>query len=140
MQDMWNVAFQNAWFGPLVTPNVHSREIFEERGEVYDIGPLDGLKSTSMWAHRFPQPVLRQNVPTMNGPKGGSIGEKPVFCRPGYIPVQTGVPGQSDCVFFEAPSAMIGGGGPNTVSKTTPPAWPTARTFPVKAFYGFQVG
>lgn len=56
----------------------------------------------------------------------------PVFCQPGHIPVPTGVPGQSKCVPYSPPSAMIGQPtGQVTVSTTVPPSYPTGRTFPV---------
>jgi hypothetical protein len=62
----------------------------------------------------------------------------PVFCRPGFIPVQTGVPGQSRCVPYSAPSAMLGPSGQTTVSTLIPPSYPQARTFPVGAGWGWR--
>lgn len=140
MRDMMNVAFQNAWFGPFVIPNVYTRPLPRppHAGPVYNDGPLDGLIEASMHAQWFSQ------IPVMNAyqarlrMEGSEMGKTPVFCPPGWVPVQTDVPGESLCVKWSAPSAMITGSGPNTVSKMTPPHWPTQRTFPVAPFYGFQ--
>jgi hypothetical protein len=141
MRDMMNVAFQNAWFGPFVVPNVYVGNGPEElpAGPVYNDGPMDGLLEASMHAQWFAQvPVVNAFQANLSGRPRPHMGEDPVFCPPGQVPVQTGVPGQSKCIEWSAPSAMITGEGPNTVSKTTPPHWPTARTFPVRPFYGFQ--
>lgn len=138
----WNSLFQNAWFGPFTIPNVYTKPPPPppHPGEVYNYGPMDGLIEASMHAQWFSQiPVVNAFQRRMGtSGAGAEMGEKPVFCPPGYVPVQTGVPGQSKCIPWSAPSAMITGSGPNTVSKTVPPSWPTARTFPVRPFYGFQ--
>lgn len=140
MRDMMNVAFQNAWFGPFVLPNVYSGEKPKppHAGTVYNDGPLDGLIEASMHAQWFSQiPVMNrfQATPRMAGAE--KMGA-PVFCKPGYMPVPTGTPGESKCVPYSPPSAMVGGGGPGTVSQMIPPNWPTSRSFPVGPFYGFQ--
>jgi hypothetical protein len=142
MRDMMNVAFQNAWFGPYMIPNVYAGSAPEElpAGPVYNSGPMDGLLEASMHAQWFAQiPLVNpyQATPRMSG-RTRKLGAQPTFCPPGQVPVQTGVPGESKCIAWSAPSAMITGEGPNTVSKTTPPHWPTARTFPVRPFYGFE--
>jgi hypothetical protein len=129
---MWNDLFQKAWFGPFVIPDAYPVLEVEERspGYAYDDG-FGGPLEASLHAQWFGRP---------SGLSGSDLGQKPVFCRPGFTPVPTGVPGQSKCVFFSPPSTMLTGAGPETVSKMTPPSWPTARTFPVKPFYGFQIG
>lgn len=132
MRDMMNVAFQRSWFGPFSTPDLFPDEGKEEHaGVVYDDGPLDGLRTTSMWAQRFAQwPIINyaQARPNMAGAK---LGQEPVFCRPGFIPVPTGVPGQSKCVRWEAPSAMIGPQPSLTVSSMTPPSYTKGQfTYP----------
>lgn len=126
MRDMWNVAFQNSWFGPSVVPNVYVSPPAEELPscrEAYNDGPMDGPLEASMHAQWFSQmPVVNPAPSCLLGSRMGN--EKPVFCRPGYVPVQTGVPGQSRCVPYSAPSGMITG--------------ETLRTFPVRPFFGFQ--
>lgn len=150
MRDMMNVAFQQAWFGPfsvpmrtppdckkIVGPMGHpvyqDPECYEPAGNVYDIGPFDGLRSSSMWAQSFSQiPIVNyaQARPVMAGPE---LGLDPVFCGPGEIPIPTGVPGQSRCVKWSAPSAMI---GPTT---QVPGSYTQNQiTYPVKAFYGWD--
>jgi|FLYN01.1.fsa_nt_gi hypothetical protein len=66
--------------------------------------------------------------------------EGPVFCPPGTIPQQTGVPGESRCIPYSAPSTMIGPQPQGTVSTMVPPAWPTGRTFPVGPYWGWRNG
>ncbi len=143
---MMNELIQRGWFWPyagqpLVVPPRPRRRPYWHAGEVYDIGPLDGLRTTSMWAQRMAQIPLvnyaQQPVWLLAG-RGQELGEKPVFCEPGHIPVQTGVPGQSKCVPYSPPSAMIGGGPQTTVSTTVPPAYPTGRTFPVGPYWGWE--
>lgn len=112
----------------------------------------DGLLEASMHAQWFaPFPVLNAfGPPVRRNPQAFAylplsarygmegrrrLGEKPVFCHPGYVPVPTGVPGQSRCVFYSPPSAMVGQPGVTTVSTTTPPSYPTGRTFPVGPSY-----
>lgn len=138
MRDMMNVAFQNSWFGPFVIPNVYSgkKPKTPHAGPVYNDGPLDGLLEASMHAQWFSQiPVVNhfQMTPRMAGKEMG----EPVFCKPGYMPVPSGTPGQSKCVPYSPPSAMVGGGGPRTVSELIPPNWPTSRTFPIGRSYDF---
>jgi hypothetical protein len=140
MRDMMNVAFQDAWFGPFVIPNVYAGMGPEQLpvGVVYEDGPMDGLREASMHAQWFSQiPVVNAFQARWTGYKS-MAGDGPVFCPPGQVPAPTGVPGESKCIDWSAPSAMITGMGPNTVSKTQPPNWPTKRTFPVSPFYGFQ--
>ncbi len=161
MRDMMNVAFQQAWFGPFSIPQIYPKPRCEEHawpfapedayvrpecaehvGEVYDIGPLDGLKTTSMWAQSFAQIPIRNYAqnPMLVGSRRKTMGEKPVFCYPGNVPVPTGIPGQSKCVPYSSPSTMIGPQPSNTVSTTIPPSYPQARTFPVRPFYGWDRG
>jgi hypothetical protein len=149
MRDMMNVAFQNAWFGPFVLPNTVPKcqkiigpmghpvyqdpECEEHAGAVYDDGPFDGLRTTSMWAQRFAQmPIVNyaQARPNMAGPR---MGQEPVFCEPGFVPMPTGVPGQSRCVQWSPPSSMLGPG-----SQVPPSYGPNQLTYPVKAFYGWD--
>lgn len=62
----------------------------------------------------------------------------PVFCRPGFIPAPTGTPGQSRCVPYSAPSAMIGPSKQITVSSLATSPYPQMRTFPVGAWWGWR--
>lgn len=157
MMDMWNTLFQKAWFGPFSLPEIYPTdkrecrkiigpmghpvyadpECYEPAGPVYDIGPFDGLKTTSMWAQRFAQiPIVNyaQARPVM----GGSMGET-TFCPPGTMPVPTGVPGQSKCVPWSPPSAMISPQPTGVVGSTVPgSATPNQITYPVRAFYGWD--
>jgi hypothetical protein len=136
MKDMWNVAFQNAWFGPFVIPNVYTSPFPEiHAGPVYNDGPLDGPLEASMHAQWFAQ------IPVVNAFQArlrsmGASQMEPV-CPVGQMLVKT-PQGELKCIAVQPASAMIGGEGPGTVSKTTPPNWPTTRTFPVKPFYGFE--
>lgn len=69
---------------------------------------------------------------------GGRRMSGPVFCLPGYMPVPTGVPGQSRCVFFSPPSAMIGPSPQATVSTPGNVGFPQTRSYPVSAFWGWK--
>lgn len=135
MRDMWNVAFQNSWFGPFAIPNVYTSNPPRppHAGPVYNDGPLDGLIEASIHAHRFAQiPIVNpyQARLRMEG-RGDS-------CPAGQILVRT-PSGETKCIPAFSASAMIGGNEPNTVSKLVPPNWPTSRTFPVgPSFYGVQ--
>lgn len=136
MREMINVAFQRGWFGPFAIPNVYygAEEPKRPVGSVYDLGPMDGLRTTSMWAQRFAQiPVVSYAQNPFLGNR--NLGEDPVFCKPGHIPVPTGVPGQSKCVPYSPPSAMIGPQAQQTVSTMVPPSYPQGRTFPVSPGY-----
>lgn len=159
MNDWLNVFFQNAWFGPFSIPRIYPTDKEKCRkvigpmghpvyldpecdrpvGEVYDAGPLDGLKTTSMWAQRMAQiPIINyaQARPGMAGRE--EMGEGPVFCRPGFMPVPTGVPGQSKCVPWSPPSGMIGPSPTLTVNSQVPPSYtPNQLTYPVTAFFGW---
>lgn len=123
MLDMWNASFQKGWFGPFMLPDLFPEPEEEEHaGVVYDIGPLDGLRTTSMWAQQFAQfPVINylQARPLMAGRNMGA----PVFCKPGFRPVPTGVPGQSKCVPWSPPSNMIGPQPAGTVGEMIPPSY-----------------
>lgn len=129
-----NDIFQRSWFGPfsiqpMVAPPRHGRSRCDA-GEVYDIGPLDGLRSTSIWAQRMAQMPLVNYAPQpvlvlLAGHR--RMGAQPVFCEAGHIPVPTGVPGQSRCVPYSPPSGMI---GPHRA----------VRTFPVAPYYGQMSG
>lgn len=155
MRDMMNVAFQNSWFGPFALPNsvpkcqkivgpmghpvYQDPECYEPAGEVYDDGPFDGLRTTSMWAQRFAQiPIVNyaQARPVMSGRQMGET----EFCPPGTMPVSSGVPGEpSKCVPWSPPSTMIGPQPTLTVNSQVPPSYtPNQITYPVKAFYGFD--
>jgi hypothetical protein len=136
--DMLNVQIEKNWFGPHPIPNVYSGAPGPEPHveQIYDWGPIDGLKTTSIWAQRMAQ------IPLVNyfsqQPPGqlpflgrARLGQPPVFCRPGNVPVPTGVPGQSKCVPFSTPSIMIGPQPQWTVNTTVPPAYPTDKTFPI---------
>lgn len=118
MRDMWNVAFQRNWFGPFSLPDLFPPQDEEEHaGVVYDVGPLDGLKTASMWAQQFAQ------FPVMNYAQARPAMGAPVFCRPGFRPVPTGVPGQSKCVPWSPPSNMIGPQPAGTVGEMIPPSY-----------------
>lgn len=108
----------------------------------------DGLMEASMHAQWFgPVPLVNRFGPPAeedetvivycpqkvgNDMSGRRRLSAPVFCRPGNIPVPTGVPGQSKCIPYSPPSGMIGNStGQVTVSTTIPPSYPTGRTFPV---------
>jgi hypothetical protein len=148
MRDMINVAFQNAWFGPfsipmrtppncnkIVGPMGHpvyqDPACDEHAGAVYDSGPFDGLRTTSMWAQQMAQiPIINyaQARPRISG-----LGETK-FCPPGTMPVPSSVPGQpSICVPWSPPSGMLGPG-----SQVPPSYGPNQITYPVTAFYGWD--
>lgn len=158
MMDMWNVLFQNAWFGPFALPQIYPTdkrecrkiigpmghpvyadpECYEPVGEVYDIGPFDGLKTTSMWAQRFAQ------IPIVNyaqaRPRMAAISmddEEKAYCPPGTMPVSTGVAGESRCVPWIQPSAMISPVQTGAVGSMVPPSsTPKQITYPVSGFWG----
>lgn len=148
MRDMVNVLFQQAWFGPFGLPKIYPTderecpkiigpmghpvyadpECYEPAGAVYDVGPFDGLKTTSMWAQRFAQiPIVNyaQARPRM----ASSL--KPVdeeMCPLGTVSVATGKPGEYVCKSSIPTSTMIGPGtqvppsyGPNQLSYPLPP-------------------
>lgn len=146
MRDMINVAFQNAWFGPfsipmrtppscekIIGPMGHpvyqDPACDEHAGPVYDVGPFDGLRTTSMWAQRMAQiPIINyaQARPAMMG--------EVKFCPPGTMPVPSKVPGEpSVCVPWSPPSGMLGPG-----SQVPPSYTPNQITYPVTAFYGWD--
>jgi len=146
MRDMINVAFQQAWFGPFAVPDLVPRcqkivgpmghpvyqdpACDEHAGAVYDSGHFDGLMTTSMWAQQMAQ------IPIVNYAQARpNMGQTPapVFCEPGYMPVPTGVPGQSKCVQWSPPSAMV---GPTTQAPAS--YTPNQITYPVTAFYGWD--
>lgn len=140
MRDMLNVAFQRGWFGPTAIPDVYTAPPPPEPpvGPVYDLGPLDGLRTTSIWAQRMAQIPIRNYA---QQPEMGvsNMGQAPVFCKPGYVPVPTGVPGQSKCVPYSPPSSMLGPQPRVTVNTQVPPSYtPGQRTFPVGPFFGFR--
>lgn len=139
MQEMINASFQRAWFGPFSIPRVQQgmNDFSKPAGQVYDMGPLDGLKTSSMWAQRMAQIPLR-NYAQIGAPAPRAEVGGPVFCLPGHIPVPTGVPGQSKCVPYSAPSGMIGPQATPTVSTQVPPAYPTGRSFEVGPYYGWR--
>lgn len=128
-----NEIFQRGWFGtfagqPMVAPPRPRRAC--DVGEVYDIGPFDGLRSTSIWAQHMAQMPLvnyaqQPVIVLLAGHR--KMGAQPVFCEAGHIPVPTGVPGQSRCVPYSPPSGMI---GPHRA----------VRTFPVGPYYGQMSG
>jgi hypothetical protein len=154
MRDMINVAFQQAWFGPFAIPNsvpkcqkivgpmghpVYQDPRCEEHaGPVYDVGPFDGLMTTSMWAQQMAQiPIINyaQARPRMAGaPDDNGL------CPPGEMPVSSGVPGQpSKCVKWSPPSGMIGPSPVLTVNSQVPDSYtPNQITYPVKAYYGWD--
>lgn len=144
MRDMVNVAFQQAWFGPfsipmrtppscekIVGPMGHpvyqDPECEEHAGAVYDSGPFDGLMTTSMWAQQMAQ------IPIVNYAQARPAMGEATFCPPGFMPVPTGVPGQSKCVQWSPPSGMLGPG-----SQVPPSYTPNQITYPVTAFYGWD--
>lgn len=158
MRDMWNVAFQRAWFGPfsipmrtppscekIIGPMGHpvyqDPRCEEHAGPVYDVGPFDGLMTTSMWAQQMAQ------IPIINyaqaRPRFGGLGDNgPVegLCPPGEMPVSSGIPGQpSKCVKWSPPSGMIGPSPMLTVNSQVPGSYtPNQITYPVKAYYGWD--
>lgn len=154
MNDMWNVLMQQAWFGPFSLPEIYPTdkkkcnkiigpmghpvyqdpECYEPAGPVYDIGPFDGLRTSSMWAQRMAQiPIVNwaQARPAMAGPKMGD--EEQEECPLGYHSVSTGEVGKIKCVPGIAPSGMLGPG-----SQVPPSYGPNQITYPVKAFYGWE--
>lgn len=139
MQEMWNVAMQRGWFGPFSIPPIYPPYFGEEEehaGEVYDIGPFDGLRTASMWAQRFAQ------IPIVNYAQArpAFMGAAPVFCEPGFVPVPTGIPGKSRCVRWSPPSTMIGPQPRGGVGQVIPPSYtPQQFTYPVKAFWGWEI-
>lgn len=149
MRDMMNVAFQQAWFGPFALPDMAPKcrkiigpmghpvyedpECYEPVGEVYDAGPFDGLRTTSMWAQRMAQMPIVNYAQARVRMEGPGLGQEPVFCEPGYMPVPTGVPGQSKCVMWSPPSSMLG-----PTAQVPASYGPNQITYPVKAFYGWD--
>lgn len=154
MRDMMNVAFQQAWFGPFSIPQrtppncdmiigpmghpvYQNPECYEHAGAVYDVGPFDGLRTTSMWAQRMAQ------IPLINyaqaRPRIG-MGQLEDLCPPGFMPVSSGVPGvPSKCVRWSPPSGMIGPQPVPTVNTQVPPSYtPNQITYPVRAYYGWD--
>jgi hypothetical protein len=133
MIDMMNVTFQRAWFGGpfwMPAPPPLPKRPSVARAE----GPLDGPISESIHAQWFAQiPVVN---PAQPGYQVKNLGEAPVFCSPGYVPVPTGVPGKSNCVPFSPPSQMIGPSG--AVGALVPPSYPMSRTFPVGPSWGWR--
>jgi len=140
MRDMWNVAFQNSWFGPFVIPNVYTGNPPKppHAGPVYNDGPLDGPLEASMHAQWFAQiPVVNRYQAKLRMEGHRRMGEEP-SCPAGQMLIKT-PSGELKCVKAHPASEMIGGAGPNTVSKLVPPNWPTSRTFPVgPGFFGVQ--
>lgn len=153
MRDMINVLFQQAWFGPFGLPKIYPTderecrkiigpmghpvyqdpECYEPAGEVYDIGPFDGLKTSSMWAQRFAQ------IPIVNyaqaRPRMADSLKQPdgLMCPLGMVSVSTGRPGEYECRKSLPTSTMIGPGtqvppsyGPNQLTYPLPPfaQWP----------------
>lgn len=124
MRDMINVAFQNAWFGPYMIPNVYVGDGPEElpAGPVYNYGPMDGLKEASMHAQWFAQ------IPVVSAFQARLAGRQlSQGCPVGYVALNDR--GNVMCVPAQMASAMLTG---------APVVIATKRTFPVSPFYGFQ--
>lgn len=158
MRDMMNVAFQQAWFGPFSIPMrtppscekivgpmgepvYQDPRCFEHAGPVYDIGPLNGLMTTSMWAQQMAQiPIVNYAQARLRMQGLGDNGPIRGLCPPGMMPVSSGVPGQpSKCVPWSPPSNMIGPSPVLTVNSQVPDSYgPNQLTYPVKAFYGWD--
>ncbi len=150
MRDMINVAFQQAWFGPFSIPQrtqhrckkiigpmgepvFEDPKCYEHAGVVYDVGPFDGLMTTSMWAQQMAQiPVVNwaQARPRMAGPDVPT----PNPCRIGTRP-WTNPDGTITCKEWHAPSGML---GPNPVEVENKQASTNQITYPVRAFYGWE--
>lgn len=126
MRDMLNVAFQNAWFGPYMIPNVYVGNGPEElpAGPVYNDGPMDGLKEASMHAQWFAQ------IPVVSAYQARLAGGLVPPCPVGQMALNDR--GTVRCVKADPASAMIAAQG---VVNSVP-----QRTFPVSPFYGFQIG
>lgn len=107
----FNTVFGRAWFGPFGIPRLPVRERHGHASPVYDIGPLDGLKTASMWAHQMTARAHMGNA---------RLAQNPQPCPPGQVGYQT--PGGIKCT--AAPSQMINAYGTN-------PAVPNRRTFEV---------
>lgn len=136
MSEFLNAAFHRSWFGPFPYSDYYGRR---RRGIrirnpyfAFNQGPFDGPLEAGIRAGSFPMafPPSRR---FMGQNDGG-----PVFCPPGHMPIQTGIPGESRCIFYSPPGAMIGPTPRTTVSTTTPPAFPTGRTFPVGPYWGWK--
>lgn len=149
MRDMMNVLFQQAWFGPFALPKIYPTderecpkiigpmghpvymdpECYEPVGEVYDIGPFDGLRTTSMWAQRFAQiPIVNyaQARPRM---AAGLSKEDSLPCPLGTVSVSTGKPGEYVCKPALSTSTML---GPQT---QVPASYtPNQLTYPLRPF------
>jgi hypothetical protein len=158
MRDMMNVAFQQAWFGPFSIPMrtppscekivgpmgepvYQDPRCFEHAGPVYDIGPLNGLMTTSMWAQQMAQiPIVNYAQARLRMQGLGDNGPIRGLCPPGTMPVSSGVPGKpSKCVPWSPPSNMIGPSPVLTVNSQVPDSYgPNQLTYPVKAFYGWD--
>jgi hypothetical protein len=161
MRDMINVAFQQAWFGPFSLPMrtphncrkiigpmgepvYQDPECYEHAGPVYDIGPLNGLMTTSMLAQQMAQiPIVNyaQARPRFGGAMMGDTvtPDDRGLCPPGTMPVSSGVPGQpSKCVKWSPPSNMIGPSPVLTVNSQVPASYtPNQLTYPVTADYAW---
>lgn len=153
MMDMWNTIFQQAWFGPFALPQIYPTDerkcnkiigpmghpvyqdprCYEPAGPVYDIGPFDGLMTTSMWAQRMAQiPIVNyaQARPRMAAAAPVYDMMEPVPCPPGMVSVSTGKAGEYVCKLGLPTSTML---GPET---QVPPSYgPNQITYPVKPFW-----
>jgi len=185
MRDMINVAFQRAWFGPFSIPQrtahkckkiigpmghpvYEDPKCYEHAGPVYDVGPFDGLMTTSIWAQQMAQiPVVNyaQARPRMEGPElAGAGGSCPIGTRP-----VTNPDGSVTCKEWHPPSGMMGDLGaapcppgtravPNPDGSVTCKEWhppagmlgpnpletenrqmpPNQISYPVRSFFGWE--
>jgi len=142
MNGWLDVAFQRAWFGgPFSITKPLPRRGSGGPPMARNEGPLDGPLSESIHAQWFAQKPLvhpAQQLQSLGSPRYPltNLGEAPVFCPPGHVPVPTGFPGKSNCVPYSPPSQMIGPSG--AVGALVPPTYPASRTFPVKPFWGWK--
>lgn len=138
-----NAAFHRSWFGPFPYSDIYGyrRRMRPLRSPffAFNQGPFDGPLSAGIHAWRFAQlPVSYPSRYWMGDENDNGNGNGPVFCPPGHMPVQTGVPGRSKCVLYSPPGTMIGPSPSTTVSTMVPPAYPTAKSFPVGPYWGWE--
>lgn len=91
-----NTIFQKMWFGPFGISKTHPEaETPRHASPVYDKGPLDGLRTASMWAWQM------SAIPPR-------MGQQQALCPPGQIPY--GPPGRVQCAqagaFASSPTSV----------------------------------
>jgi hypothetical protein len=107
-----NTIFQKTWFGPFGISKAHPEvETPRHASPVYDVGPLDGLRTASMWAWQM------SALPPRMGQQA--------LCPPGQIPY--GPPGRVQCTqagaFASSPTSV-----PNRRTFEVGPWWAASHS------------